>query len=88
MNTNRNLEDWELAEMGTSDEHASINPNGHTQWSILANDEFVASYPTVDKLPAGFYELKYNSEARQDVLRKKNISFCFLVFLLSESLSL
>jgi AAA+ superfamily predicted ATPase len=73
MNTNRNLEDWELAEMWASDEHASINPNGHTQWSILANDEFVASYPTVDKLPAGFYELKYNSEARQDVLRKKNI---------------
>ena len=65
----------------TPEESEPVNPNKHTSWSILANDEFVPSYPTVDKLPPGFYELKYSPESRQDVLRKKNISVDELFYL-------
>lgn len=65
----------------TPEESEPVNPNNHTSWSILANDEFVPSYPTVDKLPPGFYELKYSPESRQDVLRKKNISVDELFYL-------
>jgi len=55
--------------------------NDHSSWSILANGEFVPSYPTVDKLPPGFYELKYSPESNKDVLRKKNISVDELFYL-------
>ncbi len=65
----------------TTEESVQVNPNKHTSWSVLANDEFVPSYPTVDKLPPGFYELKYSPESRQDVLRKKNISVDELFYL-------
>ena len=65
----------------TPEESEPVNPNNHTSWSILANDEFVPSYSTVDKLPPGFYELKYSPESRQDVLRKKNISVDELFYL-------
>lgn len=58
-----------------------IKPNKHTSWSILSNDEFVPSYSTTERLPAGFYELKYSTEQRTEVLRKKNVSIDELFYL-------
>jgi len=60
--------------------------NAFNSWSLLSNGEFLPSYPTVQVLPAGFYEIKYSPEHRSDVLRKKEISIDELFYLPSNEI--
>lgn len=48
----------------------SINQFNPTCWSISKGDEFAPSFSTVDKVPAGLYEIGWNSNLSTHVLKK------------------
>ena len=40
-------------------------------WSKLANDEYLSAYPSIPQVPAGIYEIAWNSSVSSYVLRKQ-----------------
>jgi AAA+ superfamily predicted ATPase len=46
----------------------------HCQWSVLPNQEFAPSLITVKKIPAGLYEIAWNSSMQTSVMRKQDFN--------------
>lgn len=68
---------------------APENPyvNGYNQWSIQG-DKFYFGYPTIDILPAGFYETLYDNQAGQYFFKKKSILTEEILMLPDDSLEI
>jgi hypothetical protein len=47
---------------------------GYTQWSILGNGKYGPSFPTTAKLPAGFYEIKYDHAIGSPIMVHKPVN--------------
>lgn len=60
----------EITESGDSENIHSRRPN---QWSILENDKFSPAYSTVPRLPAGVYEIVWDSSLQTLVLQKQKL---------------
>ena len=60
----------EITESGDPENIHSRRPN---QWSILENDKFSPAYSTVPKLPAGVYEIVWDSGLQTFVLQKQKL---------------
>lgn len=50
-----------------------MNEGGFNQWSIHGSNKYVPTMPTIDKIPAGFYEIKQSSQIGR-YLEKKNVN--------------
>jgi AAA+ superfamily predicted ATPase len=79
-----NREDYELPEDYIRAENAAFIEmdqiekekvaNGFSCWSVLGNDEYTASHPTVHKIPSGFYEIIYKHSMGCNVMVKKSVN--------------
>ena len=47
---------------------------GYTQWSILGNGKYGPSFPTCVKLPAGFYEIKFDHSIGSPIMVHKPVN--------------
>jgi AAA+ superfamily predicted ATPase len=47
---------------------------GFSCWSVLGNNEYAASHPTVERIPPGFYEIVYKHSMGINVLVKKSVN--------------
>jgi SpoVK/Ycf46/Vps4 family AAA+-type ATPase len=72
MNRYRILDDFEddiehhMDEMDSSTKRVE-NPS---KWSPMKGDEYMPSYPTVEKIPSGLYEIKWNSTLQSHTLKQ------------------
>lgn len=72
MNRYRTLDDFEddiehhMDEMDSSTKLVE-NPS---KWSPMKGDEYMPSYPTVEKIPSGLYEIKWNSTLQSHTLKQ------------------
>lgn len=48
--------------------------NGFSCWSVMGNGEYMPSFPTVEKIPAGFYEIQYKSSVGSNVMVRKSVN--------------
>ena len=64
----------EYIDMSEDDDMNPIGTNKHTQWSVLQNDEFAASYSSVSRVPSGLYEMKWNSSLQTWVLSNQALN--------------
>jgi len=45
--------------------------NSPSCWGTLQNDEYVAAFKSVDKVPSGIYEIVWNRSVNQHTLKKQ-----------------
>ena len=57
----------------TYDEKGEINTQIATQWSALQNETFAPAYASVSKVPAGLYEIGWNSSIQTYILSKQRL---------------
>jgi SpoVK/Ycf46/Vps4 family AAA+-type ATPase len=53
------------------DDYPKINSSTPTCWGTLEDEEFVPAFKSVDKVPSGIYELKFNRNVSQITLKKQ-----------------
>ena len=67
----REMEEVESLISERADELEGKKGKKFSCWALLENDEFLASYQTIDGVPSGVYEIVYNAKIGNDVLRKQ-----------------
>lgn len=58
----------------------------HTCWSPLKGEEFVPAFPTIEKVPAGLYEISWNASLQTYALKKQSMHVDELYELPSEEI--
>ena len=79
------IDDFELYDNDDIEQvsRASENP---TCWSPLKGDEFVPAFSTIEKVPAGLYEMYWNSSLQTHALKKQSMHVDELYALPSEGI--
>jgi AAA+ superfamily predicted ATPase len=65
---------------------SSTHSENHTCWSPLKGEEFVPAFPTIEKVPAGLYEISWNSSLQTYALKKQSMHVDELYELPSEEI--
>jgi predicted AAA+ superfamily ATPase len=64
---------YPVVEIATDTEFDNIDTQTHSEWSILQNDTFAPSYVSIPSVPAGLYEIIWNSTIQTHVLVKQKM---------------
>lgn len=62
-----------VLDLEDAEENERLHSETPTQWSILKNGEYSAAYPTVSTVPAGLYEIAWNSALSTHTLKQQDI---------------
>ena len=61
----------ERIEYANNDKSQSTNSTTPTCWGTLQDEEFVPAFKSVDKVPAGIYEIVWNRSLSQHTIKKQ-----------------
>lgn len=69
----RDLDDNDSFDIERADFSSNSFKETPSKWSPMRDDEFAPAYPTIEKIPSGLYEIKWNSNLQSHVLKKMPI---------------
>lgn len=70
-----------------SEEISLIPEKKYSRWAVLPNHTYAPSYPVIQALPAGLYEISWNNSMASHVMTRKSISTDELLFLPGEEMT-